>query len=300
METIGDLLVLSVIGVTVYIIWRCLCAKRPKIENLINRNEGNIVMLGLPKAGKTVYFSVSMRLLQNLFNVRNDKSSIIFNTALTDNMVTSVLENLKFKGANGWPPSTVAREVHNVSITYNDKHKNLYFKDYAGETFMSAFSSPVILKDVKSKKMQLEPDVKELICGLEFNQGIMLIIDSTFLFGCPDQTLSNCLFNILLNIEQAKFTGKLALIITKCDMIKNIKEISVEDLFRTKQPNSFARLKNMKCEHKFFTVAAVECIIDDNGEYVPPKNYTPENNSSNVCAPFEWMLSMDLNSSLKE
>lgn len=284
-------LTIAILLLVCFIYRRCRKARRTEIEQRKtvlfgiwkSENTKRVNIVGLPNSGKTVYFCVCMDLLQRIFNELGNDYSVIYETAKTDQIVSNVIADLRDKGGEGWPANTQNPIEHCVSILSNTRKCELCFKDYSGEEFTRIYGDPEYLG-------ALNDDVDQT----EGSDGVIIIIASTLLLDKSSQELSLCLFNLLKELEIKNFRGKLALVVTQGDRVKNIADLEIEKLFMRQQPNSYARLKTLKCEYKFFLVTAVDCEIDDNGEYVPPKDYSPLHNSKNVCAPIEWLMDISL------
>ena len=283
--TEGDLLLFLAVGIALaFFIYR-RCKKKGSVSES-SENTPKIDIVGLPNSGKTVYFCVCMDLLQRIFNELGDDYSVIYETAKTDQIVSNVIADLKNKGKEGWPANTQNTVEHGVSILCKTRKCGLRFKDYSGEEFTRVYGNPEYL--------EAPNDTNDQQKDKDGNDGVVIIIASTLLLDTSNHELSLCLFNLLKELEIKNFRGKLALVVTQGDRIKNIGDLDIEKLFMRQQPNSYARLKTLKCQYKFFIVTAVDCEIDDNGEYVPPKDYSPLHNSKNVHEPIEWLMDIEL------
>ena len=253
-------------------------------------SDGRINIVGLPNSGKTIYFCVCMDLLQNWFNRFDDSRSITYESPRTNRMITDVISDLRDN--RSWASNTQENTRHIVSIMYDNKIREIYFMDYSGESFLQMY------KDVKQEPAEGVSDADSAKTSDTADGDIIFIIDSTSLREKKKQELSDCLFNFFKELEELKFHGKLAVVVTQGDRIRDIGNESIEELFKEQQSNSYARLKKLRgklrCEYKFFLVTAVDCEIDEKGNYIPPLGYSPKDHSKDVCAPLLWLMGIDI------
>ena len=120
----------------------------------------------------------------------------------------------------------------------------------------------------------------------------MLVLDASLILDVVDMELSACLFNLLTQIKSSGFSGRLALVFTKADLLREIEGFSVEEAFKSQQPNSFARLREIG-GYSLFLVSAVKCDVNDDGVPVPPRGYSSMKDSENVVAPLCWLLGLE-------
>lgn len=254
----------------------------------------SVMLIGLPEAGKSVYFCVAMDLLQRKCNDMQDGFSVIFEDHKTErhvrNTVDVLLRNQK------WPPNTPVRETHNVSISIKGKKTPLTYKDFSGESFMRAFgniTSPNIASTESAEDTTQEDQLtNELTKDIVSAKGIILVLDSSLIMDTVNLELSACLFNVLTLIKHSNFTGKLAIVFTKADLIRDIVGFLPEEAFKSQQPNSYARLREID-GYRLFLVSAVRCIVNNDGVSVPPLGYTSSSGSENVLAPLCWLLGVE-------
>ena len=273
-------------------------------------NGGRINIIGLPNSGKTTYFCVCMDLMQRQFNDLNDGYSIIFETSITDQMVRDVISGLRDN--QSWPSNTRENIEYKVSMWHDDKKREFCFMDHSGESFIEMY------EDAKLEPAENVQNANLIKASDTAGGDIIFIIESTSLIDKENKVLSKCLFNLFRELEEAGFHGKLAIVATQGDRLitnffnrfdrkalkkmfgtydnltkKDINNKTMEVLFKEQQPNSYARLKKMRCEYKFFLVTAVDCKIDVEDNYIPPENYSPERHSTNVCDPLFWLMGFD-------
>ena len=265
-----------------------------KFEGQTDILKQNVILIGLPGAGKTVYFCVSMDVLQRKCNDLDKSFGVIFEEQKTERMVRNTVDILLRN--QRWPENTSGSETHGVSISVKGKKLTLIYKDYSGEAFMHAFGEPSLLKIEQTETPEdNNPDtifVKELLEDVASSNGIILVLDASLILDVVNMELSACLFNLLTQIKKSNFSGKLALVFAKGDLLHELKGVSVEEAFKKQQPNSFARLREIG-QYNLFLVSAVNCVVNDDGASVPPLDYSSMEDSENVLAPLCWLLGLE-------
>lgn len=256
----------------------------------------NVLLIGLPNSGKTVFFSVGMDMLQRIFNELPRGHAVIFEDAQTDQTVRETIAEVLRR--QKWPAITLGHKEHRVAIKCGDKSLNLTYTDYSGEAFLGAFNPekapgafgeeeenqfPGVI-EAEDVKNQLREDIKK-------SGDILLVIDASMILDAVHRELSVCLFNLLRFIEEFSFSGRLAMVVTKGDLARGIENFSVEQAFKEQQPNSFAFLRERE-NFRIFLVSAVNCEIDSEGNHVPPKGYSSVRNSTDMLDPFSWLLGL--------
>ena len=277
----------------------------------------NVIVIGLPGAGKTVFFCVSMDVFQRKCNDMDDDFGVVFEEHRTERMVRHTVDVLLRN--QKWPENTSGSDTHRVSVFAKGKKVSLVYKDYSGEAFMKAFGDSAAVENTLPEttgetgaEAQFE---KELLKEISSARGIVLVLDASLILDVVNMQLSACLFNLLTQIKNSDFSGKLALVFAKGDLIRDIQGFSVEEAFKNQQPNSFARLREIgrrkrgslssltqsygftssqeKERNGLFLVIAVKCVVNDDGVPVPPKDYSSVRDSENVLAPLCWLLGLE-------
>jgi len=282
-----------IFGMTFYVII-LIVNRYNKDMQASNVQSKNVLFIGLPGAGKTVYFCVSMDVLQRKCNDMDSSFGVVYEEHRTERMVRNTVDVLLRN--QQWPENTSGSETHHVSISVQGKKMSLVYKDYAGEAFMRAFGDSAAFEDTLPEATEhVDGDdrfVNELLKDVVSASGIVLVLDASLILDVVDMELSACLFNLLTQIKSSGFSGRLALVFTKADLLREIEGFSVEEAFKSQQPNSFARLREIG-GYSLFLVSAVKCDVNDDGVPVPPRGYSSMKDSENVVAPLCWLLGLE-------
>lgn len=259
-----------------------------------------VIIIGLPSSGKTVFFCTGMDALQRRFNELEGWGSVIYEDPETEEFVTTVV-NSELRNQK-WPESTGAARENRVSIRCKNKKMTLLYREYGGEAFLEAFKwtdSKGADRDIFDAALSQEKKATgkalkvELLEDVKAASDIVLVLDSSMILNTVDRDLSVCLFNLLTTIRGSGFSGRIAVVFTKGDILGDLKTFSFEDAFKRQQPNSYARLREMG-RYKMFIVSPVKCdVSDEDGRYVPPQGYSSLKDSENILAPFCWLLGLN-------
>ena len=84
---------------------------------------------------------------------------------------------------------------------------------------------------------------------------------------------------------------RFAVIFTKNDLAK-LTPVKAEEKFESQCPNAYAYLKKLKKEYRFFPVSAVRCVAEE-GNYVPPEEYSPLDHSGGMEDSLCWLLEIE-------
>ena len=267
--------------------------------------EKEILMLGLPNSGKTVFFCVGMELLQRSFNNLGKDYSVTYKDHDTQTMVSGVMKRLR---AQEWPSATDPEFTLDASarITYGGKVREIICRDFSGENFKDTFKGDFLLsgnKTLDEISEYLEKNnavstpgiIEKYLKDVKSASSIALIIDSAMLYEDTDDDLYIELFHLMRFIKAGNKLKRLALIFTKNDVAKKT-PAQVKTEFESRWPNVYALLKEMKMDHEFFPASAVRCVVNKEAEsdapYIPPKGYSPLGNSQDIEDPLYWLLEM--------
>ena len=259
-----------------------------------NATASKVIIIGLPSSGKTVFFCTGMDALQRRFNELEGWGSVIYEEPGTEGFVTTVV-NSELRNRR-WPENTRGKSEHRVSIRCKNKKMSLLYRDYSGEAFLAAFggTDQTAVEAVFSQEKDVDGKMikDELLEDVKAASDIVLVLDTSMIMNSVNRDLSVCLFNLLTTIKESGFSGRIAVVFTKGDILGDLNAFSFEDALKRQQPNSYARLREMG-RYKMFMVSAVKCDVDTDGKYVPPVGYSSLKDSENVLEPFCWLFGLN-------
>lgn len=262
----------------------------------------NYLFLGLPKSGKTTYFSIMAQRLQDVANREKNMKFLYLPTPITDkeseedkqeertsDFIADCIS--RFKKAK-WPKKTQAYEDgYTFELTkyfslfgkpilqkYFYKKAVIKYHDYPGEAFEVAFG---VIDSPTPEIKKAADDMKEKIASAS---GLFLILDADSLFcGTDSKKQRITLTKLFQCIKSSKPDIKLAIIFNKlelfCGHIPNL-----ERMLRNDYSNAYAYLPD---NHKFFYVYPLGTVgTGDDGWTYPPKTLSPKN----ILAPVKWMI----------
>jgi GTPase SAR1 family protein len=248
--------------------------------------EGAVLVIGLPNAGKTVFFNVMLNKLQHLFNAYEGKFFVRYDNDETQNRVSDAIERLR---ESKWPDVETKYEISHVTIACTDNRgkpveKKLAYVDYGGEVL--AGLSPAEA-DALSADSEAVDNLKKSVGSAS---KIMLVVDATMLGekigNESDKNFSRILQQLLEAVQNANKAKKIALIFTKGDMLDEETKNNAEKLFRDRYRNVYSYLKSTQVKFKAFLVTAVKCP----DLRTPPKDFDSAKHSEGLIEPIEWLL----------
>jgi hypothetical protein len=255
---------------------------------LRKRAQQNVLLIGLPKAGKTVYFNVMIDRLRRLFNA-DDNTGRYTVKCLDDETEERVGNVIAYLKKGKWPAATFGSEISKIKVAYvnkKNKHveKELICQDYGGEVLESVTGEP------PGESAVPEETVESLKADIETTSHIMLVMDSTMLGeksgNEKNKKFARVLRRLLMQIENAGKDRRIALIFTKGDMLDGETRNDVKKLFEEQYPGAYSFFRGMGAQFGMFLVAAVKCP----DMMTPPKDFDSGKHSEGLIEPIEWFL----------
>lgn len=142
------------------------------LERESNFFRDQIVVLGRPQAGKTVYLSLLYEMLWSTngnLKMKSVKGAHHANMIKTAAEIKAAIESGK---SDKWTPATVELSPTYLDVKYHDQTKTMVTLDYSGEVFQDAF-----IRDVDS-----EP-VRQLLEHIDHAEAIILLVDPEHIVG---------------------------------------------------------------------------------------------------------------------
>lgn len=278
----------------------------------------NYLFLGLPLSGKTTYFSIMAKHLQDTANQLGAKNvevkflPTIVKYSSEDGNGNVIEEEQEFTSDfirecnkriknREWPVQTQEySRAYSLELTVHPKSilKWFYKKvaiidnhDYPGESFEIAFAphdNKEKLKDLSENNdfVKYAKDLKERVKSAK---GIFLILDSEKLISNAKPELDNSITSLIRYIGRYNKKVKLAIVFTKLEKFYG-NEPDCESLLRDGYGNAYAHLLSMKNKCRFFNVYPVGALdTDSNGKTIPPQILK----TKNVLEPIKWMLNIE-------
>jgi len=277
-------------------------------------NAKKYLFLGLPKSGKTTYFSLMANHLQQLANKKENKLYFKYlptmipdnsqdgaegNIFKTEDLASDFIDDCMNRLSNQrWPKKTVYKSSKGNSYSFELGKRYWFFKygirigwnrfiidyhDYSGEAFDVAFGRADGMDAITQAIMDEANDMKERIMTAD---GIFLILDSNELFnGVETSKYGKIIVNLLRYIqEKAKTNIKLAVIFNKLELFDGVK-INFKSRVRKQYGNAYAYLGSLN--YRFFDVYPLGKIVtNEDGGIVPPPKIIPRN----ILDPVRWMI----------
>ncbi len=260
----------------------------------------NYLFLGLPKSGKTTYFSLMVRHLQDAANRMSNLNFKFQPTVVVDEDGKPHFEEITSEfvddccermGKQRWPLKTVD---FSLSYSFKLEVKSWLIKrkavidyyDYAGEAFEIAFHGRDRKKASEEKFKDFENAAKDMLNRITDAKGIFLILDADAIFNerqAYTSTMKKTITDLFRSITRLNPNVKLAVIFNKLELFgEDIPDFPA--FLRKKYGNLYAHLPD---KSKFFDVYTVgEITTDENGNILPPKKIKPRN----ILDPVRWMI----------
>lgn len=251
----------------------------------------NYLFLGLPKSGKTTYFSIMAQHLQDVANRTNHLRFLFLptNGDITSDFIDDCISRIQNQR---WPRKTVDYDTGysfelDKFFTFMGKpilQKFFYRKavidyhDYPGEAFEVAFG---VGDDPTPAMQNAAADMKSRI---KTASGLFLILDADALFnGADKKKTKRTLTNLFRYIKESNPDVKLAIIFNKLELFDGYKQDFIR-IIRQDYSNVFSYLPYNK---KFFDVYPIGSVCtDDDGSTYPPKTLS----SRKILDPVKWMI----------
>ena len=262
----------------------------------------NYLFLGLPKSGKTTYFSLMAQYLQDVANhtkhlrflylptkiVNNETNEETYDE-ITSDFIDDCIARIK---KQRWPRKT---DDYEVGYSFElDKFFSLFgqpilqryfyrkavidYHDYPGEAFEVAFGvgdnpPPAMLKAAEDMKTRIKTAI-----------GLFLVLDADALFNGHDKKkYRTTLSRLFQYIRNSNRDIKVAIIFNKLELFAG-REPDFILKIRRDYSNAYAYLPH---NHKFFRVYPLGGVdTAEDGAILPPKKISPQM----ILEPVKWMI----------
>lgn len=282
-----------------------------------------LLFLGLPKSGKTTYFTIMVDHLQR--HVNSEKSKYKFhsepsegNKETTSEFVRRTMNDIKNQK---WPIKTqkyieayrfaLVKRNEDVLETeklglkhifnpwkWSDKSRTkcvkkdvlsiIHYHDYPGEAFEQVkYDCQQPSENQSNGSNPYRKSADELRDKIKSADGIFLILDAESLDASSDYDgHDNTILKLFRYIKDQNKDVKLAVIINKLEVFAKSKVVYGEKSFKDDYSDVHA---NRPKNSKFFGVYTLGSLDqNDEGEWIPPKRLEPKG----ILEPLEWMLGM--------
>jgi hypothetical protein len=256
----------------------------------------NIVLVGLPNSGKTVFFITMINQLQRRLSSKECKYSIISNSRSGSNLGDRFFKTIR-KGA--WPDKTETgaddKAIFSYRIILEDNMvmtqlRDIDYLDYPGEAYQIAFGDHTKLSDPNNNiKETYGDDADKIKSHINDAYGVFVIIDSEKLFEEDNELFNDIVWGLSDKLSKSK-VKKVALVFTKTDMCPSKEKEDLIQILNDQNPDTLNQLQRIDFES--FMVSAVEAEVNLDGILVPIKDYSPEKHSKGVLEPIKWMLNL--------
>ena len=272
----------------------------------ITAPRGTYMFLGMSKCGKTTFFVVMCKLLQDKGNNSNHfkfefiprsidpkgaNSTYDYITKNWDSIVKQYWPNKSVSGKK-----SIERCLHPYMCELTRKRSFMWDKkyticniDYPGEAFRAAFSPNGTYDgandDIRNMAMLLNLSVKDA-------KGIFLLIDAESIFNVDDEEkndIDNRLSALFRHIREQVFQPRVAVIFNKMELFNYPgadKEVLNE--FINRFSNAYTAMQKMANKAIFFAYPFGKLDYTENGVPIPPKNREPKN----ILEIAEWVFDM--------
>lgn len=262
----------------------------------------NYLFLGLPKSGKTTYFSLMAQHLQDVANLTKHLKFLYLPTRIvnketneetfdeiTSDFIEDCIARIK---KQRWPRKTEDYESgysfeldkffsffgKPVLQKYFYRKAVIDYHDYPGEAFEAAFG---VGDDPTPAMVKAGEDMKSRI---KTASGLFLILDADALFnGQDNKKYRTTLTRLFQCIRDSNRDIKLAIIFNKLELFAGNEPDFVQKI-RKDYSNAYAYLPY---NHKFFKVYPLGSVdTAEDGSTLPPKKLLPKK----ILDPVKWMI----------
>lgn len=272
----------------------------------ITEPRGTYTFLGTIGCGKTVFFTVMCKLLQDKGNDSNDFKFEFIPRCIdppgansTYDYITrnlDAIENQKWPDKTGASLTVQQHCLHPYMCELTQKRSFIWDKkyticniDYPGEAFRAAFSPNGTYDGVddriRNMGMLLKLTVKDA-------KGIFLLIDAESIFNANDtekNDIDNRLSALFRHIREQFFQPRVAVIFNKLELFNySGADKDVHDKFKKRFSNAYTALQKLANKEIFFAYSFGKLDYTENGVPIPPKNREPKN----ILEIAEWVFDM--------
>lgn len=242
-------------------------------------NIEHYAFIGMPKAGKTVYYTVMFKKLQDALNDTKDSR-----LEYTPEIGKKIQDCYKVLREHEWPEKTkTSDKVGDITFNLGKSESKRIIRDYPGEILVELLNANSTHPDLK--------DFKELL-NKESLRGIFIIVDMEAVFNDYESSEVDQILSILFRIVREKKNVKIAIIPSKVEKFN--KEFIEENRanFKTKfnktYSNAYASL--YKIEHEFFsnTMSLGNLRKNGDGDDIPG-DICPVN----IFDPIFWLFDLE-------
>lgn len=264
----------------------------------MKNNSKNYLFLGLPKSGKTTYFSLMAYHLQQLAN-KSDQLHFLYlptksvdestgvetESDITSDFIGDCIDRLTHQK---WPKKTqdyscgYSFEFHKLPKwfkSYGGNNAVIDYHDYPGEAFEEAFGEP---ENATEEMKKYAENMKDRIRTAE---GIILILDANELFnGTENSKYGRNIVRLFRYIRETNEEVKVSVVFNKLELFFD-EEIDFRTQLRKKNGNAYSYLRLLN--YRIFDVYPLGTVTTgDDGKIYPPTKIVPRN----ILEPIRWMI----------
>ncbi len=254
------------------------------------KSADSYLFLGLPKSGKTTYFTVMAKTLQEIA-AKGDSMKFRCENDATREFVEAWWDTISAPEPD-WPEKTVTYDggyefslLQRISLLgfmlpwgFGCRKASVCYHDYPGEAFQAAFG------DVDNDAYKAQAD--QMRRQISQARGVFLLLDADKLFnGADRKMLAKTTHKLFEFITKNNEKVKLAILFNKLELFEGTeKNRNLEDEFR--------RLYDTACNWlprnaRFFNVYPIGKLdLNDGCRKVPARKIAPRG----VLAPVQWMI----------
>jgi len=264
-------------------------ANDPKVAQHPKKLE-NYLLLGLPSAGKTTYFTVMAKTLQCLAN-RGKEMKFRCENDETREFVDACWNAIAAREPD-WPDKTITYNMgYEFSLLqrfgalglklpwgFGYRQASVCYHDYPGEVFEAAFG--------KAENKVFEELARQMREQVRLARGVFLLLDADKLFNGGDRNaIATSTVHLFKFIIESNPKVKLAILFNKLELFEGMAaECNFEEMFRDRFPDAYAWLPP---KYRFFNVYPIGKLdVNEEGRKVPAR----EISTHGVIEPVRWMI----------
>lgn len=257
---------------------------------------GAYLFLGMPGAGKTVFFTIMCRLLQQE-GLKNGAFNFEFIPGGLDPQNANstrdyIVNNWDCIEQRRWPGKTSANQkvakhcVNPYVCELSHKRNFLWPKkyticniDYPGESFRAAFSPHGTYDGASDSVRNIALLLKSAV---DHAKGVFLLIDAENIFNADDKEkndIDNRLGALFRYIRDKNRSVRVAVVFNKMELfdISKDPEESVYKVFTEKYSNACAAMQLLSSYSVFFAYPFGKIDRTADGDVIPPESREPKN-----------------------